>query len=70
MAKASTTEWIAWVIVTIGALNWGLVGFFNVDLVMKLLGSGTGAKVVYDIVGLAGLYAAYLLYTYSQKKMK
>ena len=70
MAKASTMEWIAWVIVVIGALNWGLVGFFNFNLVTKILGSGTGAKVVYDIVGIAGLYGAYLLYTYSQKKMK
>lgn len=70
MAKASNMEWIAWIIVTIGALNWGLIGFFKFNLVTKIFGESTGATVVYDIVGLAGLYGAYLLYTYSQKKMK
>jgi uncharacterized membrane protein YuzA (DUF378 family) len=71
MAKAGSFEWIAWIIVTIGAINWGLVGFFDFNLITKILGEGSmGATIVYDIVGLLGLYAAYLLYTYSKKKMK
>lgn len=44
-------------LVLIGALNWGLVGVWNFDLVAWLLGdSSTWTKVVYDIVGLAALY--------------
>jgi len=40
----------------IGALNWGLVGIFQVDLVAKLLGIMTGpARIVYGIIGVAGL---------------
>ena len=40
----------------IGALNWGLVGIFNVNLVAAVLGDMTvAAKVVYALVGLAGL---------------
>ena len=40
----------------IGALNWGLVGVFNVNLVSRLLGDMTGpARVVYTLVGIAGL---------------
>ncbi len=40
----------------IGALNWGLVTFFQMNLVEKLLGMGTtGAKVVYGLVAVAGL---------------
>lgn len=40
----------------LGALNWGLVGLFQVDLVARLLGAMTGvAKVVYVLIGVAGL---------------
>ena len=40
----------------IGALNWGLVAFFQVDVVAKLLGDmTTGSKVVYGLIGIAGL---------------
>ncbi len=68
MAKASSIEWIAWVILIIGGLNWGLIGFFDYNLVPSLLGSGTLAtKIVYDIVGLSAVYGAYLLFTYAQK---
>lgn len=51
---------LSWLLVTIGALNWGLVGFFKYNLVEKIFGAGsTGAKVVYDIVGLAALWSLY-----------
>jgi len=65
--KSSSFEWIVWLIVTIGALNWGLVGFFDFNLVTTIFGAGMGATVVYDIVGLSGLMAAYYMYKYSQK---
>lgn len=43
-------------LVGIGALNWGLVGLFQVDLVAKVLGDMTGAaRAVYTIIGIAGL---------------
>ncbi|MDD5731883.1 MAG: DUF378 domain-containing protein [Patescibacteria group bacterium] len=47
---------IAFIIVLIGALNWGLVGAFNLNLVALILGYGTAANVVYIIVGVAALY--------------
>ncbi len=44
------------VLVGIGALNWGLVALFNLDLVAKVLGTMTGpAKAVYVLIGIAGL---------------
>ena len=47
---------IVGLLVGIGALNWGLVAFFQVDLVQKLLGTMPGAaKVVYGLIGIAGL---------------
>jgi uncharacterized protein len=43
-------------LVGIGALNWGLVAFFGLDLVAKTLGPMTTAsKVVYGLIGLAGV---------------
>ena len=43
---------LAWLLMLIGGLNWGLVGLFQVDLVAKLLGAGTmAARVVYGLVG-------------------
>lgn len=48
---------IALILVIVGALNWGLVGFFDYDLVAAVFGSmSTLSRVVYDLVGLSGLY--------------
>jgi uncharacterized protein len=50
-------DWIAGALVIIGALNWGLVGLARFDLVAALLGAGSPAsRIVYLLVGLAGLY--------------
>ena len=41
----------------IGALNWGLIGLFDFDLVATIFGGTTalGSKVIYILVGLSGL---------------
>ncbi|QDI91279.1 DUF378 domain-containing protein [Salicibibacter halophilus] len=54
----------ALIIAIIGAVNWGLIGFFGFDLVAAIFG-GQGAvfaRVIYAIVGLAGLYCISLLF--------
>ena len=44
-------------LVIVGALNWGLIGFFNFDLVAFLFGSMTWlSRIVYALVGISGLY--------------
>ena len=44
------------ILIVIGALNWGLVGFFKFDLVAAILGEKSAAsRVVYVLIGLAGL---------------
>ena len=44
-------------IIIIGAINWGLIGFFNSNLVACLFGQATWiSRVIYAIVGLCGLY--------------
>ncbi len=48
---------IALVLVVIGALNWGLVGILDFDLVKAIFGDMTAiSRIVYTLVGLAGIY--------------
>lgn len=54
----------ALVLVIIGALNWGAIGLFGIDLVGLLFG-GQGAllsRIIFTVVGLAGLWAITLLF--------
>lgn len=49
---------IALILVVIGAVNWGLIGFFQFDLVAALFGQMTVfSRVIYSIIGICGLYA-------------
>lgn len=62
MKKMSTLDWIAYVLLIVGGLNWGLVGAAGMDLVAMLLGAGSMlARVVYVLVGLSALYVGYTL---------
>ena len=55
-----TIYFIAGILVLFGALNWGLVGMFGIDLVVKFLGAGTLAtKVIYDLIGISALLAIF-----------
>lgn len=48
---------VAFVLVIIGALNWGLIGFFDFNLVAWLFGDmSTISRIIYALVGLAGIY--------------
>lgn len=48
---------IAWALVWIGAINWGLIGFFNFNLVNEILGGApTIERVVYALVGLSAVF--------------
>ena len=55
---------IALVLVIIGALNWGLIGLFGLDLVAFLCGGQMAviSRVIYAVVGLAGLWCVSLLF--------
>jgi uncharacterized membrane protein YuzA (DUF378 family) len=45
--------WLA--LMVIGALNWGIVGLFDTNVVEEIFGTGTVTDVVYVVVGIAGL---------------
>lgn len=45
------------IVVLIGAINWGLIGFFGFDLVSFLFGNMSWlSRIIYGLVGLSGLY--------------
>ncbi len=55
---------ISLVLVIIGAINWGSIGFFGYDIVGSLFG-GQGsviARIIFAIVGIAGLWAIGMLF--------
>ena len=57
MKKMSAIDWIAFILVIVGALNWSLVGFFDWNLVTAIFGDMTTvSRVIYDLVGLAALW--------------
>ena len=50
-------NYTALTVAVIGAVNWGLIGFFNFNLVSWLFGSGSWmSRIIYGLVGLCGLY--------------
>lgn len=50
-------DYTALVIAIIGALNWGLIGLFQLDLVAFLFGNMSWlSRIIYDLVALSGLY--------------
>lgn len=49
-------NWAAWILVVVGALNWGLFGVANYNVVSTIFGTGTLTSVVYDLVGLSGVW--------------
>jgi len=66
MAKGmNALDWIAYVLVIIGAINWGLVGINSGwDVINLVLGSISWlASVVYILVGLSGIWLIYKLAT-------
>ena len=62
--RLNSLDWVAYVLVIIGGINWGLVGAFEFNLVDEIFGVGsTISKLIYILVGLS---AVYLLYTASK----
>ena len=55
---------VSLLLVIIGAINWGLVALFRFDLVAYLFGgqAAVASRILYGIVGLAGLWCISLLF--------
>ena len=54
---------IALVLIIIGAINWGLVGIFNFNLVDAIFGTmSVISRIIYALVGISGLWAIKMLF--------
>ncbi len=60
----STIQRVALVFTVIGAINWGLVGFFQFDLVAAMFGGADSglSRIIYSLIGIAGLINIGLLF--------
>jgi uncharacterized membrane protein YuzA (DUF378 family) len=54
---------VAWALLVVGGLNWGLVGAFGFNLVSAIFGMGMLANIVYILVGLAAVYSIFEYFT-------
>ena len=52
-------DWTALTILIVGAINWGLIGFFQFDLIAAICGGVTSwiSRILYAVVGIAGIYS-------------
>jgi uncharacterized membrane protein YuzA (DUF378 family) len=68
----STIQRIALILTIIGAINWGLIGFFQFDLVASIFGGQDSAlsRIIYGLVGLAGLINLGLLFKPSESHVR
>ncbi len=54
---SKTLDYLSLIIVFIGALNWGLIGLFRLDLVRLVFGDMSWlSRIIYVLVGICGLY--------------
>lgn len=68
MAKNNTLYLVAFVLVIIGGINWGLFGLFGLDLVDVLFaGIPTVAEIIYTLIGISAVYLA-VVYAKNSKK--
>lgn len=51
-------KFVVLLLVVVGALNWGLIGFFQYDLISSIFGGSytAAARIIFSLVGLSGLY--------------
>lgn len=62
--KMTALDKVAHLLVVIGGLNWGLIGFFEYSFVDELFGFDSGiTRIIYMAVGLAAVLLAYRLAT-------
>ncbi|WP_407271921.1 DUF378 domain-containing protein [Radiobacillus sp. PE A8.2] len=67
----SMIQRICLLLIIVGAVNWGLIGLFQFDLVAAIFGggeqSGAFARIIYTLVGISGIVCLSLLFKPSEE---
>lgn len=68
--KMSGMDWVVWILLFVGGLNWGLVGAFNYNLVDSIFGVDSSiGRVLYVLVGLAAVWSLLSMFMKGNKDM-
>jgi hypothetical protein len=58
--KMNALDWIAFVLLVVGGINWGLIGIFEFDLIEAIFGELLiMSEVIYALIGISALYQIY-----------
>lgn len=69
MERLNVLDWISLILVIIGALAWGSIGLFNYNFVAAIFGVATTiTRVIYILVGLAGLYLIFVAPSWTRQR--
>ena len=64
-----TLQKIALIFTIIGAINWGIIGLFDIDLVATLFGNMSMlSRIIYAIIGICGLINIGILFNHLESK--
>jgi len=58
--KLTGLGWVAYILVLIGGLNWGLIGAFEYNLISSILGTGILTQIVYILAGVGAIYLFFI----------
>lgn len=59
--------WVAFILLIVGGLNWGIDGLFGANLISAIFGGLLG-RLIFIVVGVAAGYMCYLIYIERFKK--
>lgn len=65
-----TIQKICLVITIIGALNWGLIGFVDFNLIEAIFTNDALARIIYSIVGICGLINTMILFRHIEEDVR
>ncbi|MBL1434384.1 DUF378 domain-containing protein [Candidatus Wolfebacteria bacterium] len=60
--RMNALDWIAYILVFIGGINWGLIGVANLNLVESIFGAGNITNIIYILVGISALYMLFNMF--------
>lgn len=63
-----TLQKICLALTIVGAINWGLIGLFDFNLVEFIFGQDALARIIYSLVGIAGIINIGLLFNHIETK--
>jgi len=68
MHRYTPVDWVTWGLATVGALNWGLVGLSDFNLVHALFGrTPVVERLIYSLVGFAGVWSLVRYFQYTSE---